>query len=253
MLRMRQICLVARDLDATEADLSSIFGLAVCYRDPGVGRFGLHNFLMPVGNNFLEVVAPTREGTAAGRYLDRRGGDGGYMVIMQCDDIAAARGRVAGLGIRLVADMGQGEDQGIQLHPKDVPGAIVELRQNHGANDPVPPWEPAGPDWAAARRTDVVRAMTAAEIQADDAAALATRWSQVLDRPVTTGAAGHATIALDDATLRFVPATDGRGEGLGGLDLQTADRARVLEAAESRGCRVSDDLVMVCGVRFRLV
>jgi hypothetical protein len=250
---MRQICLVARDLDAAEADLSAIFGLAVCYRDPGVGRFGLHNFLMPVGDNFLEVVAPMREGTAAGRYLDRRGGDGGYMVIMQCDDVAAARGRVARLGVRLVADMGHGEDQGIQLHPKDVPGAIVELRQNHGADDPIPPWEPAGPDWAPARRTDLVRAMVAAEIRSDDPAALASRWGEVLDRPVRTDDAGCPTIALEDATLRFMPATDGRGEGLGGLDLQTVDRTRVLDAAEARGCRVSDDVVMVCGVRFRLV
>jgi len=43
---------------------------------PRGGTPGLHNFLMPVGSNFLEVVAPSREGTAGGRYLDRRGGDG---------------------------------------------------------------------------------------------------------------------------------------------------------------------------------
>ncbi|MCH7698067.1 MAG: VOC family protein [Chloroflexi bacterium] len=252
MLRMRQICLVASDLDAVQADLSAIFGLEVCFRDPEIGRLGLHNFLMPVGNNFLEVVAPMRDGTTAERYIDRRGGDGGYMVITQCDDIMAARERVARLNVRLVADMGQGEDQGIQLHPKDVPGAIVELRQNHGADLADPPWDPAGPDWAPARRMDVVRAMVAAEIQTDDPPALAARWGEVFDRQVKTSAA-HPEIALDDATIRFVPATDGRPEGLGGLDLQTVDRRRVLEAAEARGCRVSDDLVMVCGVRFRLL
>ena len=78
MLRMRQICLVARDLDAAQADLTAIFGLEVCYRDPNIGRLGLRNFLLPVGDSFLEVVAPMREGTTAERYLDRRGGDGGY-------------------------------------------------------------------------------------------------------------------------------------------------------------------------------
>ena len=253
MLRMRQICLVAQDLDAVEADLSAIFGLAVCYRDPGVGRYGLHNFLMPVGNNFLEVVSPAREGTAGGRYLQRRGGDGGYMVIPQCDDILAVWERVARLGVRLVGETGQGVDHGIQLHPKDVPGAIISIRQNHGANDPAPPWEPAGPNWLPARRTDVVRGMVAAEIQTDSPAALAARWGEVLARPVTFGAGGRPEIALDDATLRFVPVTDGRGEGLGGLDLETFDRRRVLEAAEARGCRVSDDLVMICGIWFLLV
>ncbi len=253
MLRMRQICLVARDLDAAEADLSTIFGLAVGYRDPQIGRLGLHNFLMPIDINFLEVVAPIREGTTAERYLDRRGGDGGYMVITQCDDITAARERVDRLGIRLVADMGEGEDQGIQLHPKDVPGAIVELRQNHGADDAVPAWDPAGSDWASARRTDVISAILAAEIQTDDPPALAAKWSDVFECPVRTDGDGNPEIALDDATIRFVPVTDGRPEGLGGLDVQTVDRARILEAAESRGCRVSDDLVIVCGVRFRLL
>jgi hypothetical protein len=250
---MRQICLVAKDLDAAQADLTEIFGLEVCYRDPNIGRLGLRNILMPIGDNFLEVVSPVREGTTAERFLDRRGGDGGYMVITQIDDLVAARERVAGLDIRLVADMGEGEDQGIQLHPKDVPGAIAELRQNHGANDADPPWDPAGPDWAPARSLDVVQAMLAAEIQTDDPPTLATRWSDVFDRSVATNDAGQPEITFDDATVRFVHATDGRGLGLGGLDMQTVDRARVLQAAEKRDCRVSDDLVLVCGVRFRLL
>ena len=72
MLRMRQICLVAEDLDLIEGRLRGVFDLDVCFRDPGVGRFGLHNFLMPVGNSFLEVVSPMRPGTAGGRYLQRR-------------------------------------------------------------------------------------------------------------------------------------------------------------------------------------
>jgi hypothetical protein len=253
---MRQICLVAKDLDAVEADLRAVFGIEVCHRDPGVGRFGLHNFLMPIGNNFLEVVAPTQEGTAGGRYLERRGGDGGYMVIMQCDDAEAAKTRVTGLDIRLVMDTkqnaGLGINHGIQLHPKDLAGAIAELRQNEGAEDPAGPWSPAGDDWQKAKKTNVTTAMTAAEIQSDEPALLAQRWSAVIDRPVERRD-GIATLALDDATIRFVPAADGRGEGLGGLDLVVVDKKKVKGAAEARGCAVDGDVVMVCGVRFRLV
>ncbi len=252
MLRMRQICLVAKDLDAVEADLGAIFGLEVCHRDPGVGRFGLHNFLMPVGNNFLEVVAPIQENTAGGRYLERRGGDGGYMVIMQCDDGEAAKARVTGLGIRLVMDAKRGENHGIQLHPKDLPGAIAELRQNEGAEDPAGPWSPAGDNWLRAKKTDVTLAMVAAEIQADEPGLLAQRWSAVVDRPVEQRH-GIATIALDDATLRFVPATDGRGDGLGGLDMAVVDSKKVKKAAADRGCVVDGDVVMVGGMRMRLV
>ncbi|HEY7269758.1 MAG TPA: VOC family protein [Dehalococcoidia bacterium] len=252
---MRQICLVASDLQKAESDLTSVFGLAVCHRDPGVEAFGLHNFLLPVGNSFLEVVAPFREDTAAGRYLERRGGDGGYMVILQTGDVKADRERVGGMGIRLVLDdvaRGRTTSAGIQLHPRDVPGAIVELRQNEADADSDGPWGPAGADWKEAQRTDVVRALLAAEIQAKNPKLLAHRWSQVIDRPVTNDSAGNPQIELDDATLRFVEGLDGRGEGLAGLDLDVADREHVVREAAKRGCPLRGGAVTVCGVRFRL-
>ena len=255
MLRMRQICLVAEDLDTIEAHLRGVFGLEVCYRDEGVGVFGLHNFLMPIGNAFLEVVSPLRPGTAGGRYLHRRGGDGGYMVIMQCDEIAARRAHVAELGIRLVSDSSNERSDGIQLHPKDVPGAIAELRWNAGDEDLAGPWSPAGLNWLPAQRTDVVRRMSAAELQAADPRALAERWSEVLQLPLEENEAGQPSIALDDAELRFVEASDGRGDGLGGLDVEAVDREHVLHAAREHDLEVREDdgVVVLCGVRFRLV
>ena len=77
MLRLRQICLVASELDAPVEDLKAVFGIETCHHDPAVEKYGLTNALLPVGSNFLEVVAPFRNETAAGRYIDRRGGDGG--------------------------------------------------------------------------------------------------------------------------------------------------------------------------------
>ena len=74
MLRLRQICLIARELDPAIAALEAVLGITTCHRDPAVKKFGLVIALLPIGNNFLEVVAPFRENTAAGRYLDRRDG-----------------------------------------------------------------------------------------------------------------------------------------------------------------------------------
>ncbi len=257
MLRMRQICLVAGDLELIEGQLREVFGLEVCHRDPGVGRFGLHNFLMPVGNAFLEVVSPLEPGlgTAGGRYLERRGGDGGYMVIMQCADMAARRAHTAALGIRLITDGGNEQTDGIQLHPKDLPGAIAELRWNVGAERLDGPWNPAGEDWWPAKREQVITAMTAAELQSDDPAGMAARWSAVLERPLGADGDGQPTLALDDATLRFVEASDGRGDGLGGLDVSVVDRAHVLAGARRLGLAVSADesVIDLGGVRFRLV
>jgi catechol 2,3-dioxygenase-like lactoylglutathione lyase family enzyme len=253
MLRLKQICLVAADLDPVEEDLKGILGLEVAYRDPRIDYFGLRNVLLPVGNSLLEVVAPIRDGTAAGRQLERRGGDGGYMVILQCGDAAAARERVESLGVRIVFEDTDEETIGIQLHPKDLPGALVELRWQRGGEDPAGAWDPAGPEWQLARRTDVVRAITAAEIQGDDPEALAARWGEVLDRPVVRTALGAPEIELDDGSIRFVTASDGRGTGLGGIDVEAVDRERLLAAADARECRVSDDTFMICGTRMKLV
>ena len=79
------------------------------------------------------------------------------------------------------------------------------------------------------------------------------RWGQIVEFPVEADAGGQPALRFENASVRFVKDTDGRGEGLGGVDLVVADRARLLAAAERRGRRVSDDLVNICGVRFRLV
>jgi hypothetical protein len=59
-LRLRQIALVAQDLATIETQLNAVLGIQVCYRDAGVGHYGLENALLPIGNQILEVVAPTR-------------------------------------------------------------------------------------------------------------------------------------------------------------------------------------------------
>jgi hypothetical protein len=69
--------LVAAELEPVAARLRSELGLGEPYHDAGVGQFGLHNAVFSVGDTFLEVVAPTRPATTAGRYLERRGGDSG--------------------------------------------------------------------------------------------------------------------------------------------------------------------------------
>ena len=57
-IQLRQICLVAAQLEPVIEDLTAILGINVCYVDDGVAAFGLENALMPIGRNFLEVVAP---------------------------------------------------------------------------------------------------------------------------------------------------------------------------------------------------
>src|SRR5215470_3265323 len=100
--RLRQVAMVARDCGTVADELSQAFGWAQPYHDPGVGQFGLTNAVFAVGDTFVEVVAPAQPDTTAGRYLERRGGDGRYRAIFQVPDLAAARRRVAESGVRVV-------------------------------------------------------------------------------------------------------------------------------------------------------
>src|SRR4051812_41976101 len=211
-MRLRQVALVAADLNAVVDRLCAVLGVEVAYRDPGVGEFGLHNALLTLGDTFLEVVSPIRDGTTAGRYLERRGGDGGYMVILQCDDLDRERQRVADLGVRVVWQVDLPDIRGTHLHPADVGGAIVSLDWA----EPPGSWRWAGPDW----QPNAAGEITAVTVQADDPDKMAARWSEVLDRP-----ARDRILRLDGGEIRFAAATDGRGDGVAGIEVSGSPKA----------------------------
>ena len=257
-IRIRQICLVAHDLDRIQQQVESVFGVEECWRDPAIREIRLDHTLIPIGNQILECVSPLpgEHGTAAGRYLERRGGDGGYMVIMQVPQASypSYRERVDAMSIPVIAEPGEdGKGHGMQLHPREVPGAISEIRWNVDEERRDGDWWPAGANWQRVKRTEVVDGIRAAEVQTDDPAALAARWGEVLNEPVTADAAGNPRLALDDSDLRFVPARDGRGEGLGGLDISATNPEKALANAEAAGCRSGENLITICGLRLRLV
>ena len=225
MIRLRQVALVARDLDTVVAELCAALGLEVCYVDPGVGEFGLHNALMLIGDQFLEVVSPTRDGTTAGRLLERRArdngnGDGGYMAIYEVDDLDARVEHVQAAGVRVVWSVDLPTIRARHLHPRDVGGALVSIDQPARRGE----WPWGGPTWRAHDGNGVVSAIAGLAIGAADPAAMRARWAE---------------LGLDHA-VRFVPPTD-RGEGIDGLDLVATDRDRAGETMD------------LCGVAIRLV
>ncbi len=247
-MRLRQVALVARELDPVVADCAAVLGVEVGFRDPEIAMFGLRNAVMPVGDTFLEVVSPVAERTTAGRFLDRRGGDGGYMVIVQIDDLAAARRRLAEAGVRIVFEVTFDDVATVHLHPRDVGGAILSL----DVARPPESWRWAGPTWRTAVRTGVSAALAGVEIHADDPVAMAARWGAVIGRKPATGAGGAPEIALDDSVIRFAPVRDGRGEGVAALEVRMNDRSRALATARARGLEVDGDEIAVGGVRLRL-
>ena len=91
----------------------------------------------------------------------------------------------------------------------------------------------------------------AAEIECPDAAEFASRWGEIVQRPVQTLPNGRFQIALDTGALVFLP-SDSAHAVLAGIELQVASRARVMRAGQALGCIGPDGALTVCGVRVRL-
>jgi len=248
-LHLRQICLVAPQLEPSVSDLAAIMGLNVCYRDPHVAKYGLENALLPVGTILLEVVAPIREGTAAGRFLDKTKGHGGYMAIFACDDPDARAVRANAQGVRTANVIDHPPYHGVQLHPRDCRAAFIELNHTDGSDDVRGPYPPAGPDWQRSIRKDVTQALIAVELQSREPADLAVHWGRILDIAPTMDADDVPQLELPNARIRIVP---GEQEIMSGLTFRVADVERVLTSAGARGCAVTNDKFILGGVAFSL-
>jgi hypothetical protein len=216
VIRLRQVVLAARDLDSTVDWLCSELEVPVCFKDPGVAEFGLHNALLNVGDQFIEVVSPIVENTAAGRLLDRRDATvTSYMVMFEVDDLDE---RMLALGDARVRTVWSGDYPSIRgrhLHPADIGGAIVSIDQP----DPAGSWLWGGPTWRAHADNSVVTAIAGYTIAVDDPAAVTTLWSlfgllqsvclvegtmSTIDLTATDRAAAGRTVSLDQMSLRLV-------------------------------------------------
>jgi hypothetical protein len=238
-LELLQITLIVRDLEAVVRDFEAALGLRVAFRDPGVALWGLENAVLPMGTTFIELLMPARSDTPGGRHLERQGGDGGYMVILQTDDLEAWREPLVKCGVRVAWEGGTEHEEhgyswsGMHLHPHDTGGMMISLDRP----DPPESWAGAGPHWREFISQEVVDGLAGIEIAGSDPDGLAARWAQTLARPL--GASRE--IALDRGQLSFVSASSGRSEGLASVSLRASDRGRVGEE------------MMLGGVPFRLV
>jgi hypothetical protein len=203
--RLRQFVLAARELHPTVRALQDLLGAADPYADPEVGAFGLANGVLTAGTDFVEVVSPKEPGTSAGRWLDRHGGDGGYMLMVDVAPPLLDRERLQALDVRVVHDDVRPDVTDLHLHPKDVGGVLLAL----DAVDPPGSWRWGGPAWTGQVPPAARGGLRSVTIAVDDPAAVCRRWAKVLDLPEPDG----TQLRLDDGRQRLV-FEPGTGEGV---------------------------------------
>lgn len=205
MIRIRQIALVAADLQTAVADLSEALDVDVVYRDPGVREFGLENALFCLGDQFLEIVSPVQAGTTAGRLLEKRGGDCGYMAIYDTDTVDDLVANATSRGVRFVWQGSVPGIRGHHMHPRDTSGTLVSVDETDVPGE----WPWAGRQWRDARPSSVAGGIMSYEVAVHDVEASTARWRDIG--------------ILHDVTLTPIGA---QGEGLHTVNLRAVDPSR---------------------------
>jgi len=224
-------------------DLCKLFNFEVAFNDPGVAHFGLENAVIPIGTDFLEVVSPVEENTTAGRYLNKRGGDGGYMIIIQVDKFEDSQKLVNEYNIKTVWETDLPKAKAMHLHPKQMGGAILSLDWM----EPKESWKWAGPNWEK-NISGPIKGIDGVEIQSDDPELMLNTWLRVLGDVERDH---ENKILLDNTWIKFSQATDGRGPGISAFSLKAENSNEIIERAQNLGFMV-DDKITIGGVKFYL-
>ncbi|MFA5664556.1 hypothetical protein [Castellaniella sp.] len=256
--------MVVEQLEPILDRLIEVFDLRVCHGKGDLSRYGvpdqappsyqaaffahhgIRGALLPVGDTFLEVIAPLRPDVSAARYLQRRG-EGGYMVITEVDDLQRWRDRAAAQAVRIAGAVDYPTYQELQLDPRDVGASILSFSMQRVGRPFDGGWFPAGEAWQE-RAAPGWQGIVCARLSSTDPEGLAGRWSNVLDRPLMADR-GVPRIDLDEGTIEF-QRINGPAR-LSGIDLAGASfgpsLARACEAertADGQGIRIA-------GLEFR--
>jgi hypothetical protein len=240
---IRQIVMVSGLRDPIVNDLCELFNFEVAFNDPGVAHFGLENAVIPIGTDFLEVVSPVEENTTAGRYLNKRGGDGGYMIIIQVDKFEDSQKLVNEYNIKTVWETDLPKAKAMHLHPKQMGGAILSLDWM----EPKESWKWAGPNWEE-NISGPIKGIDGVEIQSDDPELMLNTWLRVLGDVERDH---ENKILLDNTWIKFSQATDGRGPGISAFSLKAENSNEIIERAQNLGFMV-DGKITIGGVKFYL-
>lgn len=227
-VRLRQVVLIAPALEPVVEQLRAELGLGAPYADPVVAEWDIENAVLALGDTFVEVIAPVTSDSSAARFLAKHDG-GGYMLIFQLDDLAAARARAADLGVRTTWSRDLPDASESHLHPADTGGCLISLADAHPAGS----WRPGGPAWTGRVDVGPRGRLVGITLAVPEPAAVAARWATLLG-----ASAQEQRLALDDGHVQFVAG-----------DRVATQEISVVVPAEQRRRRTS---ITIGGARFAL-
>ncbi len=248
-MRLRQLVIATDKIEVLADNICDLFELKRTYSDPELIVFGLENILIPLGDTFLELVTPVKENTSAERFLKKRGGDGGYMVIVDTIDLSEEKKRLEKEKLEIVWYENRKSKgvhgQSLHLHPKQVGGAILSI----DSMNPPSSWLWAGTEWEKNINKSLVSHLSSVNIASPQPNSLLASWEKALGRKRSTEG---SSINLSRSKIKFVMNNDSNSEYLAAFEIQTAKRSTVERRAEKRGLFKNDN-IHLGGIDFLLI
>jgi methylmalonyl-CoA/ethylmalonyl-CoA epimerase len=128
--KIEHIAFAVSDLDEAIRFYHDVWGLEVVHRER-VDEQGIEEAMLPLGDSFLQLVAPTHPDSTVQNFLARRG-EGLHHIAYEVDDLTAAMSKLKRSGVHLVDDEPRRGGRGhivAFVHPEGNRGVLVELIQ----------------------------------------------------------------------------------------------------------------------------
>ena len=128
--RVDHIGVAVEDIDASLELYERDYGMTLVHREV-VAEQGVEAVLLDVGENHIELLAPTGPDTPVGKFIAKKG-PGMHHVAYQVDDIDATLAALKQAGLRLIDEtprVGIRNSRVAFLHPKTAGGLLTEIVQ----------------------------------------------------------------------------------------------------------------------------
>ncbi|MDQ3958086.1 MAG: methylmalonyl-CoA epimerase [Actinomycetota bacterium] len=128
--KIEHVALAVADLDAAIAHYQNVWDLRVSHRER-VEDQGVEEAMLPLGESYLQLLAPTSPETTVGKFVSRRG-EGLHHIAYEVDDLEAALAELKAKGVRLIDQAPRRGGRGHMVafvHPAANHGLLVELIQ----------------------------------------------------------------------------------------------------------------------------
>ena len=128
--RIDHIGVAVDDLDAALALYERDYAMTLVHRETVTAQ-GVEAVLLDVGENHIELLAPTGPDTPVGKFLAKKG-PGMHHVAYQVDDIESALATLKEAGLRLIDETprtGIRDSRVAFLHPATAGGVLTEIVQ----------------------------------------------------------------------------------------------------------------------------